>query len=274
MDMPQNVTIDSISSFLAHIKEIKNKNEHKMIWFRGESQSYDSTLIPSLLRGKYSYEIEEQAILFAKKNYMRKYPYFSNFNWLCFVQHYTSNTRLLDWTTSPLTALLFSLLDTKDKDFSHVYAIFPYDINKKVFNSSKINNALPEDHIITKIWTEMSFSNDKDAILDTIFNYTNNDRREIYRKAIDEHGGHPIAIWPGFSNDRIETQHGCFTLHGHLKSPRPILNDTPFKFSISDKNKENILEELSLINYTESTLYPEPETRMRIFIEEQHQLKK
>jgi len=82
------------------------------VWFRGEKDKSNRTeqknLTPSIFREK---NIVEMSIF---RHFQTKFPIYKNeyksvFEWLCFMQHYGTPTRLLDWTENILFAIFFAL---------------------------------------------------------------------------------------------------------------------------------------------------------------------
>jgi hypothetical protein len=82
------------------------------VWFRGEKDKSNRTeqenLTPSIFREK---NIVEMSIF---RHFQTKFPSYKNeyksvFEWLCFMQHYGTPTRLLDWTENILFAIFFAL---------------------------------------------------------------------------------------------------------------------------------------------------------------------
>ena len=123
------------------IKELSIFENEKDIFplFRGQSGSFP--LLPSICRKNYKDDttsIEKKMLTELK----RRNSSVNNFNlnddwdWLVFAQHFGLKTRLLDWTSNPLTALWFACNETflKNKN-AFMYAFLITD--DLILNRSK-----------------------------------------------------------------------------------------------------------------------------------------
>lgn len=83
--------------------------------------------------------------------------------WLIYMQHFSSPTRMLDWTTSSIVALYFSCIDNYDYDG----AIFVTDCNKIPFNPN-----------LQKLFLEGVLNPDSRDILMNVTAFVSNERLE------------------------------------------------------------------------------------------------
>ena len=144
--------------------------------FRGQSSNYP--LIPKLGRDRKDviYERIEKSLIQEIKRRGDKIMSSSGLNdWelLVYVQHYGLATRLLDWTTNPLTALWFACQNAKKNSSAYVYMLryddgdlldittekSPFEISKTKVYKPNMNN---ERIIAQNGWfTIHSLQNDK-----------------------------------------------------------------------------------------------------------------
>lgn len=119
--------IDSVGEFIKFIEDRYFSFRHGSWIFRGHS-SWKYELKPTIGRLQHSeksFEKMEKSIfdLFKRSAYQYTTREPSNdFEWLALAQHHGLPTRLLDWTTNPLTALFFSVR-SKEKENGVIFAI-------------------------------------------------------------------------------------------------------------------------------------------------------
>jgi hypothetical protein len=174
-------------------------------WYRGHSRS-NWKLIPKILRFKhterYIHRIENELYAgfrsdSAKYIDLKNREYLGSWDYLAAMQHYGISTRYLDWSTNVEVALYFALrgitkIDVRDREsWPCIWVVNPYRLNK--------------------LWCDDRVIFDK---ADKVpFDYYEQTIDSIKNEAAWPHET-PIAISPGYSNDRIQSQHGRFTFHG------------------------------------------------------------
>src|SRR6266446_10614149 len=102
------------------------------VWFRGQAVA-DWYLEPKLLRGTVDLS-ETHFINRFKQNasFLLEKPPSSEFDWLFLMQHYGMQTRLLDWTESPLVGLYFAVEeDAHNSEDGSLWALMPTLLNSK-----------------------------------------------------------------------------------------------------------------------------------------------
>lgn len=154
------MTKEEISSFQEYLNIVDRLTEanHEIILFRGQSDN--SPLLPSIARSNpkidtTSKEIEMLEELKRRTPLTIKSPFLSDWEWLVYAQHYGMKTRLLDWTSNPLTALWFSCSNEFKLDIDSFVYIFvanksflidiknsetPFDISKTRILRPALNN--------------------------------------------------------------------------------------------------------------------------------------
>ncbi|XNS99076.1 FRG domain-containing protein [Vibrio cyclitrophicus] len=143
--------ITKLSEYMAYVEEL----EKEFYLSRGQSQDYP--LLPSALRcdesGNRKYP--KRAIrTFLEQFKINSYQYMPNpwdikndIEWMLYAQHYGIPTRLMDFTTSHITSLLFavekSFQQDTDKD-AVVYFLNPTNLNMKFKQQMSIVNISSE----------------------------------------------------------------------------------------------------------------------------------
>jgi hypothetical protein len=121
----------------------------KTTWvFRGVSDK-DFRLTPKVGRNPKRYNTSSEEMLLAAfiaqaQTHLINRPFEVNaWDWLALAQHHGLPTRLLDWTTNPLVALLFAVMENPTKD-ARIYAVeaanivskseeIPFDVKEVAF---------------------------------------------------------------------------------------------------------------------------------------------
>jgi len=129
-------------------------DSHSLLWYRGHENS-NYLLTPSIFRGTSnavntiqnkknytSFHLRQDMRLqqFHAKNYhFLKNDGLNTMEWMAVAQHYGVKTRLLDWSTSAMHALLFALErlfklgDVSKSEFSPcVWVLQPQELNKRI----------------------------------------------------------------------------------------------------------------------------------------------
>lgn len=201
-------------------------------------QTIDKPLLPSGMRTDesgnriYSKTQLEQIVIKFKSN---SYQYIrntgdvnNNYEWLVYAQHFGIPTRLLDFTFSPLTSLLFALENTFQfndiSDDAVVWFLNPVELNKLSASRTEIIN----------------ISENKDIDLNT---------KEL-----------PVVIASKMINHRVDAQKGCFVYfqNDSLALEQNCNSDTYLRKVIIPANKrKSILVSLYKIGYRFINLYPE-----------------
>jgi hypothetical protein len=149
-------------------------------------------------------------------------------------QHFGMPTRLLDWSTNPLSALFFASDGAPGED-GVVYAmdarrIIPPDVNwspgKKLYQA-----IVTMRHPFVEYAVGLSFWDDVKP----------------------GYGAYVLPVRPDVVPGRIGQQSSCFTLHMHKADDAQ--NDTLVTLLIDGGSKEKILDELHRLNINQFTTY-------------------
>jgi FRG domain len=127
--MPDSDKITSLGEFVCRVGEIREDwrvDTHKELWFRGEGQKHEKSLLrPQLYRPPNGRAMKSVPELLKIENDL--YEYFQrcgvqlcdqkpgeaewDWDWYFLMQHHGAATRLLDWSDGALMALHFALRD-------------------------------------------------------------------------------------------------------------------------------------------------------------------
>lgn len=236
-----DIKIKNLSEYITVTEQLKKKWDVHELWFRGVGDS-NYELIPSLYRGEFKVEADEEYAIFndfklKAKSYLNNGPVLSNLEWYSIMQHYGLPTRLLDWTTGSLIALFFALRDTNADKNRSVYII----------NQQKFNDKL---HKFDELYESENWLKKRDEIL----------LKQLPNTVIGEF---PLAIIPPHIDKRIVAQKSRFTLHGSNRDSIENICDIHginiARIDIDLSLVYSLKMELVQAGITESVLYPDLE---------------
>ncbi|MBW3525869.1 FRG domain-containing protein [Shewanella sp. NKUCC05_KAH] len=289
-------------SLLQQAGDIMDMHDSTVYWFRGHSDC-NYQLIPSVFRqlkdndGNTTGYYDEDKLL---KEFIRIHPearekHRDNLELLTYAQHYGLPTRLLDWTTNLLVAILFACKDKIDKD-AHLVIYKPnlfldldfdpdyIDFKTELYGEFPTLCSVPDDaFFIKKKFNEYLSICDMDGTINGIPSDENgiyingyqplelisSPEENIYFK---DDFSTSIPYQPKVLNERLKLQHGCFTLHGGKISNGRILlpiysmeeeqntkGDRVQKVLIQNELKPLILKQLLKLGINEASIFPELE---------------
>lgn len=215
----------SINTFFEYL-ELVDKSKTvtaDLLLFRGQSEK--KSLVPSIARKDSQIDttdIEKKMLEELKRRARTLIDgiQFDEWDWLIYAQHFGMKTRLLDWTTNPLTALWFSCSNEFKKDVDSVVYILK---NAETFLLDKSKETSP-------------FNRSKTRVLKP----TLNNERIIAQ-----------AGW--FTAHKYSTSAKCFV---DLRTNKEI-QDSIVEVTIPKKIKPNILDSLNVFGINSQTLFPD-----------------
>jgi hypothetical protein len=243
------------------------------LWYRGSS-NLDYGLLPGLV---WRNDTEWEA------NYVHKflvgYQAYADHRvtnpWeqYALMQHHGLPTRLLDWSSSPLSAIFFALHQGPESDTDRVVWILdPREFNNHFHNFTSI--ICPAILASTELKEEKNNPDSEpwnvDAYLPRIL-----DKNDHYKLP-----GNPIAIDSPYSNKRLAAQHGRFTLHGSNneclhKQLEACENDKVLSaFVLKSKGRlAEFKEQLYTLGINEETIYQDLDSLARNIIRQEYERK-
>jgi hypothetical protein len=239
--------VESVSQLLSFIQEsIRHKRHHSHIrfWFRGQSNS-TWRLSPGVYRPSFNAKDEEERLV-KERDLTHDFRAMaaglltgSNTEAeLYFLQqHYRMPTRLLDWTTSPLTALYFAVSSDPGIDA----ALFSLD----AYSLAKDRGGKYEDGRDFEGIASSRNSLFKQALY-PIFRYQGN---EYFPNFI-------LPVRPHQFDRRISLQRGCFTFHPPGSGELTKDNANSLKvFLVPASAKETLRGELSTLAVDDFSIF-------------------
>ena len=259
----------SVSSFVQYwdaIKSLLADNENKVLFLRGQSNGEYESIMPGICRKGIIDEQEEYRKI--QMDYPEEFSAKAHLSNLVKMQHYGSNTRLLDFTLNPLIALYFAVETDKDKD-GKVFAI-NVDKEKILFqNSDKalMLSCLPIFSRKDQNDIRQFCENHTGEITDQDIVYSNVMRRFLH-EIRSEYPAFETAIigkdllnyyfiCPNKDNERMKSQSGAFAIFGlNEEELTQKITDSATVIEISAQSKEELLRDLDLMKINSSTVYP------------------
>ncbi|HAF34208.1 MULTISPECIES: FRG domain-containing protein [Sphingobacterium] len=214
-----------VNNFFEYLTSIENigKNNTNLILYRG--QGVNLPLIPSVARKDPSsdtteMEVQMLAELKRRSKLIAERNLFDDWEWLVYAQHFGMKTRLLDWSSNPLTALWFAC--------SNEYQI---TLDASVYILTDANEFILEERL-----KESPFNRSKTRIL----------KPDLNNNRIVAQSG-----W--FSVHKYSSKAKRFV---DLKTNREI-KDNLLEVIIPGKQKKDILKNLNTFGINHQSLFPD-----------------
>lgn len=287
IDTTNLIEIDSVSSFIEHIRRIKESADGTSteLYFRGqETEFWD--IEPSIFRDDML-SIEHKLMQIPLQKSPTEFKDLNSmFDIMTKYQHYGMCTRLLDLTTNPLVALFFACkthgLEKYDTEEGEVEKE-PYGV---IYYTDKYYPSQSTDMEIQIVSALASYDLEKENTLLDILEKLYRDR--IIDETTKSHWLEDFSefikiiqsnymVMPTYTNERLRKQSGAFLLaslfsfNKEYDINKSVISKAKGKlkeefneiyFYVSGENKEAILKELDLYNINEATLFPELEHQL------------
>jgi hypothetical protein len=254
--MATTTCIEDVCGFLKWAAEIREDlrfedDDPWTPWFRGQGANW--TLCPKLYRPEYGghvrlkkrnveNEIREEFVVRAPALCEGIPTPNDDWGWYFLMRHFDVPTRLLDWTEVPLLALYFAVRDNEGLRDAVVWALDPYELNKRAIGVEQvicpIPGVVPEqarkkvEPWLPEKWRSM--------------------------KILPEW---PVAVYPTHIARRISTQRSNFTIHGRdtrgLDEMTSTVKGCLFSTRIPSTSVQNIRRELERNGIDDSMAYPD-----------------
>lgn len=291
IDESSIILIDSVSSFIEKIKQVKEMKESEdgtstELYFRGqETEFWD--IEPSIFRDDML-SIEHKLMQIPLQKSPTEFRELNSmFDIMTKYQHYGMCTRLLDLTTNPLVALYFAC---KKHGTEKYVTEDGEDVEKEpygvIYYTDKYYSSQSTDIEIQIVSALASYDLEKENTLFDVLERLYHDRiidKETKNNWLKNHGKfvkiiqNNYMVIPTYTNERLRKQSGVFLLtslfsfNKENEVEKSIISKTKGKlkeefsdtcFYISGENKETIIKELDLYNINEATLFPELEHQL------------
>ena len=291
IDESDIILIDSVSSFIENIKQVKEKKESKdgtstELYFRGQETEFWN-IEPSIFRDDML-SIEHKLMQIPLQKSPTEFRDLNSmFDIMTKYQHYGMCTRLLDLTTNPLVALYFACkkhgLEKYVTEDNGEVEKEPYGV---IYYTDKYYPSQSTDLEIQIVSALASYDLEKENTLSDVLEKLCHDQiidkeiKDNWIKKYKEFVGiiqNNYMVMPTYTNERLRKQSGVFLLtslfsfNKEIEVEKSIISKAKGKlkeefseecFYISGESKETILKELDLYNINEATLFPELEHQL------------
>ncbi|EOA8959540.1 FRG domain-containing protein [Vibrio harveyi] len=229
------IEIDTVSQFVEYIDSLDYKNH---LWFRGVA-SEEQRPLPGLvwINKQHIESTLEHGFLVSYKSYFND-GNLTPWDIFALMQHHGLPTRLLDWSESALVALYFALTSEPERVGDRaIWVLNPYQLNQKSIGVASLYCPAVINNRIIQSPTLGAFN--LDAYLGA------NLKPLGVPSSLPEN---PVAIMATQHLKRVNTQKGCFTVHGNSSlSIDTYFNEQDDFHMIRLKIKDNI-HRLQMVN--------------------------
>jgi hypothetical protein len=217
----------------------------EIVWFRGQSRK-QWPLLPSIGRQPPGVAAEMDYIKRFKQNagpFVGVRP-ISTWDWLMVMQHHRVQTRLLDWTESPLVALYF-VVRSRPRSDGCLWCLLPVQLN----DHAKMRYAYAPE-----LPTFAEEAGLQGYLPETI--------------SIKPEDNNPVAVIGPRDTPRMYAQQGTFTLTGANQIPIEKVGDGRhvWRYIVPAGAKKGLKRELQLLGVSRLTLFPELDNVARLIM--------
>lgn len=267
--------IKSIECLLKECRRLRDKcnSDNVQLYFRGEKSS-SWELRPSIMRSTArEWEAEMLADLM-----LRQPDPFSGLNsaieqW-ALAQHHRLETRLLDITRNPLVALFYACEEGSEENGRlHIFAVpknlikpFNSDTISIIANFSKLRRN-EQDLLLGKnaAIEPTKIKNAYARVMDRLYHFIRHEKSYFLKKIEPRNLFQVFVVEPKQSFERIRAQSGAFLIsafHERFECDKilewnsgiPVYDH--YMLKVAGKCKEDLMDELSLLDITSESLFP------------------
>lgn len=261
---PPMSILDSVS------RAVEVATARKASWFRGHSQVFP-TLQPKVFRdpgvddpARWEDFVVQNFKTIARSLERRLPARDSYFEWLLWMQHHGTQTRLLDWSANVLVALYFAARDDPDAD-GELWELDPVSLNSRL----GLSTVAPQDNPLVRLMAAEAF-----LPLGELIDFGERLEKTAwggggprYYKHGDEERAEPrslprspLAVFPHWLFQRMRAQRSTFTMHPlptHGSGLCEALRGPPdlVRYLVPATRKKEILSVLDRIGYAEHDLF-------------------
>lgn len=223
-NMNEQSNLSPVTNINQFLQLIDNQKKSDIVLYRG--QTADHPLIPKIARNDASVDSKTKERKMLKELRRRGESFLENsgssdLELMVLAQHFSMATRLLDWSTNPLIALWFALVNNERNANSYLYAYRP-DKKQVIYDSSSVN---PFDQARTKALRP---------------NYNN-------RRITAQEGWFTLHIYSSKSGKFVPLEENTQE-KSRLK-----------KYEISGSDKSNLMEKLNILGVNYNSIFPDIE---------------